>query len=486
MGEITPTIFHIVANQSQNPLYRSLQQMSEWLAFDLQILSWDDARTAGLAAAHQPYGLIAVDLSIPLSELKQRFPTMSIFVAADTPATCAAVLEAGAVDAIALDGLSQKDAEHVLTARLSAWVERARLTARLGEQEAQFRALIHDNGDGMLVIDAEGIVRFANPMAGMLFAQTPEELVGAYFGFPLVLGENTEIDIVSPRGAHRVVELRVVEVEWDDSRALLASLRDITARKLLEAERTERECQLFALEKEREMRALKERFLTMMSHELRTPLALIRLSYDMLRQYGSRASEDERAQFMENILTQVEHMTEMISDVMAVSRAESADLEFDPEITDLVGYFDHIVHEFRTSLRSRHLITFQSDHEMIRASVDRRLIRQALLSLLSNAAKYSPNADAIRVHLTADHHHAILSVSDQGIGVPPDDLARIFEPFHRGSNIETIPGAGLGLSIVAGAVKAHRGQVEVDTVLGGGSTFTLILPAVIGTRREIN
>lgn len=479
MGELTPTIFHIVADYARNPLYRSLLKMSEWLTFELVIRSWDEIQLMQFSSTHEANSLIVVDLSIPFVDIKRLFPNRPIFVAADTPQACAAALEAGAEDAVALHGLSEVDTDRVLMARLSIWLERARLKTRLSERESHFRALIHGNGDGILVIDGDGIVRFANPMAGIMFAQPPAQLTGEYFGFPLVVGENTEIDIVTPRGAHRIVELRVVEIEWDESRAHLASLRDITARKMLEAERTEREKLAFALEKEREMRALKERFLTMMSHELRTPLALIRLSHDMLHQYGSRASDEERAQYMENILTQVQHMTEMIGDVMSVSRAESAELEFDPEITDLVGYCDQIVHEFGKSFRGKHRITFNAAFDQIRASVDRRLIRQALISLLSNAAKYSPNGTPIHVRLTADDKNAVLSVSDQGIGVPPDDLARIFEPFHRGSNIETIPGAGLGLAITAGAVKAHRGQVEVETTLGSGSTFTLILPVVI-------
>ncbi|MDX2162058.1 MAG: ATP-binding protein [bacterium] len=370
----------------------------------------------------------------------------------------------------------------ILNARMSAALHIHHLKTRLEAGERRFRMLIQRNADAILVIDTDGIVRFANPAVEALFDQPARQLLGTYFGFPLLVGETTELDIVNPRTGRRLIaEMRVVEVEWERARAHLASLRDITERKLLEAERTEREKLAFALDKEREMRGLKERFLTMMSHELRTPLALIRLSYDMLRHYGARASEEEREQYLDNIHVQVNHLTEMIQDVMAVSRSENPDHEFDPEVTDLVAYCGAIVKEFQQNYRKTHTILFETAHRLMRASVDRRLLRQALINLISNAIKYSPDGTDITVRLAVRGREALLTVVDHGIGVPPDDVPRLFEPFHRGSNVDTIPGTGLGLTIVAGVVKAHKGRVEIDSQVGAGTTFTLVLPVVVAT-----
>lgn len=479
MRDFTPTIIHIAANNTPSQDFSVVEKMSKWLKIHWVNFTLEELEPGLLESIDWSSVLILIDIRLSVAHVAEKFTQSPILALVHTPAQAAAAIGAGAADALAIDGLTPAEIERVFVARVSPWIERMRLRQRVSESDAEFRSLIHDNGDGILVIDTEGVIRFANPMAGALFAQSPAQLLGAYFGFPLVIGENTEIDIVSARGAHLTVEMRAVEVDWEGERAHLASLRDITARKLLDKERIEREKLAFALDKEREMRMLKERFLTMMSHELRTPLALIRLSHDMIRQYGERASAEERDQYLENISVQVKHMTSMIADVMAVSRAESAELDFEPDIIDLVHFCDTITREFHASTRMLNRIEFFSDQHWIRASVDVRLMRQAIINLLSNAVKFSPNGAPIEVHLSVSDHRAILSVRDHGIGVPPDDLNRIFEPFHRGSNIDTAPGAGLGLAIVAAAVKAHRGHVEVETRLGAGTTVTLILPVII-------
>jgi signal transduction histidine kinase len=345
--------------------------------------------------------------------------------------------------------------------------------------------MIQRNADGILVIDHDGIVRFCNPAAERLFDQEAAHLIGQVFGFPLITDENTELDIINPRtGAVQIAEMRVVEIEWQNAPAYLATLRDVTARKLLDAERMEREKIAVALEKERELRSLKERFLTMMSHELRTPLALIHLSYDMLKQYGARASEEERQGYLDNIHVQVEHLTDMIHDVLTISRADSVMNEFSPEPTDMIGFCQRIVDDFHHSYFQSHALMFGCEQHSLHAAVDRRLLRQAISNLISNALKYSPPDSPVMLTLRGRGRHFEIAVEDHGIGIPPDDLPRLFEPFHRGGNVETIPGTGLGLTIVEQIVKAHRGRIDVQSTVGVGTTFTLVLPALVEVRAE--
>jgi PAS domain S-box-containing protein len=463
--------------------------------------------------------------------------------------------------------------------------------------------IIERNADGILVIDKDGRVRFCNPAAEAIFGKHASELVDTIFGFPVGSGATTEIDILR-RGEAITAEMRVVEIEWEGVRAYLASLRDvterklaqtaillrnkaieasatgimiidakrperpliyvnpafeamtgyptwevidrsarflyecnphldvnrrldealelgrdvvevvecerkdgslfwselrfspiyddaheltqivgvqhdITLRKLLEAEQIEKERIKVALDKERELRELKDRFLTMMSHELRTPLALIRLSYDMLHQYGQKASAEERSQYLDSIRAQVDHLTDLVSDVMTVSRAERMKEDFMPEDIDLLTYVRGIVEEFQLNYHKTHRVNFTSPPAMIQASVDRKLLRQALTNLISNAIKYSSPGSEVDIALSVERQTAVIEILDEGIGIPAEDHPRLFEPFHRGRNAEVIPGTGLGLSIARQAVQAHGGSIQVESSLGHGSRFTIRLPLIM-------
>lgn len=465
-----------------------------------------------------------------------------------------------------------------------------------------FLSIINRNADGILVIDQQGVIRFCNPAAEAMFGISTAALLGTVFGFPIVVGETTEIDILR-NGVPTTAEMRVVELEWQGETAHLASLRDVTERKqaqaaimlrnraieasasgimiiqaggvtrplmyvnpafevitgyktqdvigrdahflyecnpdmtvnqtldnalregyeaacvvqcvrkdgseywselrlspirddngtlthivgvqhditdrkYLEAEQIETARIRASLDKERELRELKDRFLSMMSHELRTPLALIRLSHDMLHQYGRIAPEEERQQYLDSIRAQVEHLTEMINDVMTVSRAERMVEDFSPEIIDLITFCRDIVEEFQLSYSKTHRIVFECEARIVRASVDRRLLRQALTNLLGNAIKYSSEGSPILIRLDVDGRSAVIGIVDRGIGISDEDRTRLFEPFHRGHNVELIPGTGLGLAIVEQAVRAHGGSVQVESALGQGSTFRVSIPMV--------
>jgi PAS domain S-box-containing protein len=470
--------------------------------------------------------------------------------------------------------------------------------------------IIQRNADGILVIDEEGEIRFCNTAAEKIFGKSAGELVGTLLGFPVDGGATTEIDILR-QGDIITVEMRVVEIVWEGEPAFLASLRDITERRLaqaaillrnkaieasasgimiidavqpdrpliyvnpafetmtgyrswevvgrsahflyecnpdhatnlqldhalahgadvvaiiecvrkdgepfwselrfspiydearvltqivgvqhditlrrlLEAEQIEKERIRVALEKERELRELKDRFLTMMSHELRTPLALIRLSHDMLHQYGQKASPEERGQYLDSIRAQVEHLTELVSDVMTVSRAEKMEEEFMPEVVDLLTYVRGIVEEFQLNYQKSHQINFVSPPVIVQALVDRKLLRQALNNLISNAIKYSSPGSEVDILLRLERQSVLIEIQDQGIGIPDEDQRRLFEPFHRGRNAEVIPGTGLGLSIARQAVKAHGGSIEVVSHLGRGSLFTVRLPLLLAREQAIS
>jgi signal transduction histidine kinase len=112
----------------------------------------------------------------------------------------------------------------------------------------------------------------------------------------------------------------------------------------------------------------------------------------------------------------------------------------------------------------------------VEADVDVKLLRRAITNLLTNAIKYSPEGAPINVELACEGDTAIIRVSDQGIGIPEDDQRRLFEPFHRASNVGQIQGTGLGLAITRQAVERHGGSISVESQVGVGTTFSVRLP----------
>ncbi|NWF69954.1 MAG: PAS domain S-box protein [Chloroflexi bacterium] len=295
--------------------------------------------------------------------------------------------------------------------------------------------------------------------------------------FALELDTNFDCRIVRPDGEVRWlrVNMQVVRDESASVQQYIGMAEDITEYKRANEALLEKEKLRVALEKERELNELKGRFVSMISHELRTPLANILSSSEMLKHYRSRLSEDEFNERLERIGAQVGHLTGLMEDMLTINRAETVGLEFHPSFGDLQLLCEDLLQEMRMVYPNRQfLLTVQG--ECRRVWHDARLLRQAIANLLHNALKYSPAQTVVKLDLERRDATIVLQVRDQGIGIPPDDIPRLFQTFHRASNVGTIPGTGMGLTIVKYVIELHRGTVTLDSVIDSGSTFTLYLP----------
>ena len=143
---------------------------------------------------------------------------------------------------------------------------------------------------------------------------------------------------------------------------------------------------------------------------------------------------------------------------------------------DLSKLVRRVVEDFQSMGESQYEIDYDCADGPAWVSLDERLIHQVLGNLLSNAQKYTPTPQPIYLSLTAVQGEAVLCVQDRGIGIPAEDLPRLFEPFHRAANVGTIEGTGLGLPIVKQLVSLHGGHVEVSSQVGSGTTFCIYLP----------
>ncbi|MBD2510829.1 PAS domain S-box protein [Nostoc muscorum FACHB-395] len=246
--------------------------------------------------------------------------------------------------------------------------------------------------------------------------------------------------------------------------------RDITGRKRLDEIR-------MALERERELSVLKTRFFSMASHEFRTPLSTALAAAQLLENCQDEwDNSSKRLRNLQRIQLSVKNMVQMLDDILTINRAETGKLEFNPKLLDLEEFCGDFVEEMRLSTDERHTLSFVCQGKAVPCWVDERLLRSILSNLLLNAIKYSPQGGNVHLGLEFKSDTVILQVQDQGIGIPLADQKQLFEPFHRGKNVRSIPGTGLGLVVVKKCVDLHQGCINITTEVGIGTTCAIALP----------
>ena len=264
---------------------------------------------------------------------------------------------------------------------------------------------------------------------------------------------------------------RVVDRAEDGSALRMTGTNvDITQRKRAEVEL------LSALQREKELSDMKSKFVSIASHELRTPLATILSSAELLEHYSESLSVEDRLKMLHGIQGGVKRMNTMIEDVLIIGKAEAGALQFEPRPVDLRELCQKVVEELRGGVAKQHVIQF--DHPFAHGDLllDEKLLRHILTNLLSNAVKYSPVGSTVTLLLAEHEGQALIKVGDQGIGIPPEDQARMFESFHRASNVGNRQGTGLGLVIVKKAVELHGGSISIDSKVDAGTRISVLLP----------
>lgn len=228
---------------------------------------------------------------------------------------------------------------------------------------------------------------------------------------------------------------------------------------------------LRAAAREARLAELKSAFVSNVSHEMKSPLAMIRVSAETL-ELGRVQDSARMREYFRRIHQESLRLGDMIDNVLDLARLESGHHEFRPQPVDLAG----LTAEALDGLDDR--VSLHAGQPAPLVMADRRAIQSVVWNLLSNARKYSPPGSPIDVRVFSSEGHACLSVSDCGIGIAPADQRRIFEKFYRAGSglVHETKGAGLGLALAAQTVEAHGGSIRVESRLGEGSTFTVMLP----------
>ena len=255
-------------------------------------------------------------------------------------------------------------------------------------------------------------------------------------------------------------------VERDKHVGFVCTMQDVTERVKVEAQLRSQ------LIHEQEVNHMRSQFVSMASHQFRTPLAIIQAAAESFVEYHDKMDHHKRVQRLERIREQVERMTLLLDNVLTLSDLTSHRKLFNPTVIDLAKWLPNFLKSY-TSQNPGSVIDYQphlDDDAAIWA--DEEVLRRIFLQLLTNAIKFSPPDDPIEVSMISTPTKVVITVTDKGVGIPNEDIERVFESFFRSTNALPLPGNGLGLAILKEDMRLLGGEVTLKSELGQGTTVT--------------
>ena len=232
-------------------------------------------------------------------------------------------------------------------------------------------------------------------------------------------------------------------------------------------------------QREKVLRELNSHFISMISHEFSIPMATILVSADLLDVYSEKMSRSEISQKISRIKKNVFFLKRIIDDVTDFSLIEKGEMKFSPTKQEINSFLNEVIKEYQEIDLHSHFISLKRSGHPLYARIDQSMIRQSIDNLLSNSFKYSKEGSTIDVKLLSRNNNVVIEITDQGIGIPEDEADLIFEPFKRGSNVGSIHGTGLGLTLSRHMVRMHGGEIVLNADKGCSTTFTIILPPLV-------
>jgi two-component system phosphate regulon sensor histidine kinase PhoR len=354
----------------------------------------------------------------------------------------------------------------------------------ISKEKDYLQTILRGMKEGVLVVDGRSRILMVNDALRDLLSlssdvvdKMPLELIRnaeleAAIRKAVHEGESSGLELDVPASGGKILEVNVVGIlpsskwigkEGEESRGAIAVFHDITRLKELEK--------------------IRQDFVANVSHELRTPLTTIKGYTETLLEGALK--EAVASQFVQVIKRHADRLAKIVEDLLILSKIESREFQLKREIISLSGFIDDVIDFVKEPAEKKKIsISRNQIPSSLSVEADRNYLEQILINLLDNAIKYTPEGGSVTISaIEKDAGEIEFSIKDNGIGIPKEDLPRIFERFYRvdKGRSQELGGTGLGLSIVKHLVQAHGGRIWVESQLGKGSTFYFTLVKQSGT-----
>ncbi|MFB3388592.1 ATP-binding protein [Flavobacterium sp. LAR06] len=392
------------------------------------------------------------------------------------------------------------------------------------KNQALLNAIIENAIDGIITINEKGIVESINPSACRLFLYTPDEIIGkniallmpspdrekhdSYIenykssGIPHIIGHDRDVLGRKKDGNIFPFRLGVSEVKFEGQRIFAGFIHDMshqkeaenrlmqytqhleelvkdrtqTLNKTIKALTVTQEEVSNTLEKEKELNKIKSRLLSMASHEFRTPLSTIQLSTSLLQRYVENIDNPKIEPHIRKIKSAIANLTAILDDFLLLEKAESNKITLQITSFNLQDFIKEIIGELKLLTKKKQKIISIPNTEITLVKLDKNLLKNCIINLVSNAIKYSGEETEIELSTSITDTIVTINVKDNGIGIPEEDHKHLFEAFFRAHNTGNIPGTGLGLHIVSRYVSLMHGTISFKSAIDKGTLFTIELP----------
>jgi len=402
---------------------------------------------------------------------------------------------------------------------------------------AHMASLFENATEGIILTNGQGHIVLANPAAERMFGYAANELEGLPVealipgnfrpghkalreGFHRQpsnrsMGAGRDLFALKKNGQEFPVEISLSHYKKDDELFVIAFIVDITFRKEIEQNLVKKQTELEkvtfeirklntelekkvderthilqealqkleesqtelheALDKEKHLNEIKSRFVSMASHEFRTPLSAVLSSAALLSKYTKEADQEKRNKHIDRIKDSVRHLNDILEDFLSLGKLDEGRISTDPGEFSLPEMITETLTEVKVVLKPGQKFNFKYEGEE-KVYADKKLLRNILINLISNAAKFSAEDTPITISAKSDHEENTIMVTDKGIGISQKDQEHLFTMFYRASNVTNIQGTGLGLHIIKRYLDLINGTVNLQSTLGKGTSITITFP----------
>ncbi|MGH2553406.1 MAG: PAS domain-containing sensor histidine kinase [Chitinophagaceae bacterium] len=398
-------------------------------------------------------------------------------------------------------------------------------------------SLFENATEGIILTNSTGLIMLLNPAACIMFGYDKDELAGkpieslipdkfrkhhhqlreGFYHNPSnrVMGQNRDLYGRKKDGTEMPVEVSLSHYKQGGELFVIAFIVDITRRKEIENDMQKQKTELEkitdsirqlnanlemkvgertlilkealqklersqqelseALDKERQLNEIKSRFVSMASHEFRTPLSTILSSASLLSKYTAEEEQSKRDKHIHRIKNSVNHLNDILEDFLSLGKLNEGKVEMVTSKVDLKELITETMEEMKSILKKGQQFELHCN-ELCVVYSDKKVFKNILINLISNAVKFSDENKSITIGGKIKGSQALLSVTDQGIGISKEDQKHLFSSFFRGSNAVNIQGTGMGLHIVKRYVELLHGKIQIQSQLDKGTSVTFAIP----------